>query len=179
MQDSINGISNWAKEWKMSLNKSKTEAMVISSSNKDTKWKPNLRLEGETVKIVPEYKFLGVTVDSGLRFTTHVNRIVAKGKRRNNILKCLAGKDWGQNLETQRALYLTYIRSALEYASPSWFPWLPQTTRARLEVVQNDSLRTMTRLCKTCPVDFLRLETGIEPLDERLDKNSMITWERF
>ena len=56
-------------------------------------------------------------------------------------MKCLAGKDWGQSLETQRALYITYIRSALEYAAPAWHPWISKDWRIKLDVVQNDSLR--------------------------------------
>ena len=62
MQAIIDGVSRWARDWKMSLNSDKTEAMVISSSNKDLKWKPVLHLEGAQVKIVSEYKFLGVII---------------------------------------------------------------------------------------------------------------------
>ena len=126
-----------------------------------------------------EYKFLGVTIDSGLRFKSHVNRVEAKCRKRNNILRCLAGKDWGQGLETQKALYLTYVRSAMEYASSSWYPWISKTAKKRLERVQNESLRIMTRLCKTCPKDFLSLETGIELLKVRMGKNNKIIWEKY
>ena len=108
-----------------------------------------------------------------------MNRIIAKGKRRASILRCLAGKDWGQSLETQKALYSTYIRSALEYASQSWFPWICQTTKDRLEAVQNECLRVMTRMAKRSPTDFMRLETGIEPLHVRLEKNDEVMWERY
>ena len=117
-------------------------------------------------------------MDSGLRFKTHVNRIIAKCKKRNNILRCLAGKDWGQSLESQRKLYTTYIRSAIEYASPAWYPWISKTSRRKLETVQNESIRIMARLAKTCPSDFLRLEAGLEPLEDRMKKNCMITWEK-
>ena len=179
MQSAIDKISKWADDWKMKLNKGKTEAMVISSSSADLRWQPNLKLDGIPVKIVKEYRFLGVTIDGGLRFTTHVNNIIAKGKKRNNILRCLAGKDWGQNLETQKGLYSTYIRSAMEYASSSWYQWISVRNKERLEAVQNESLRIMTRSSKTCPRDFLRLETGIEPLEARMEKNAMINWEKY
>ena len=179
MQKSIDAIVGWAKTWKMRLNADKTEALIISSDQKDLKWKPQLKLNRRVVRIVKEYRFLGVTIDGGLRFTSHVRRVIAKGKRRNNILRCLAGKDWGQSLETQRALYLTYIRSAMEYASSSWYQWISTTNKGKLEAVQNQALRVMCRLCKTCPIDFLRLESGVEPLEVRMEKNCMITWERY
>ena len=72
-----------------------------------------------------------------------------------------------------------FIRNPLEYASSSWWPWLPQTKRNRLERVQNGALRSITRLYKTCPIDFLRLEANIEPLYSRMVKNDQITRDRF
>ena len=50
---------------------------------------------GVKLEVVKEYKFLGVIIDNGLRFTANVNKVVAKCTRRNGILKCLAGKEWG------------------------------------------------------------------------------------
>ena len=119
MQDNINGIAGWVDKWKMKLNSDKTQVLIISTSKEDLSWKPALFLNGKQLEVVGEYKFLDVIIDSGLRFNAHVKKVVAKCRRRNNILRCLAGKDWGQSLETQRALYATYIRSDIEYASPT------------------------------------------------------------
>ena len=179
MQRNINGINEWAEDWKMKLNAVKTQVMVISSKDNDVAWKPKLHLEGLELEVVREYRFLGVTIDSGLRFEKHLKNVIEKAKKRIKILRCLAGKDWGQNLETQKALYATYIRSALEYAAPAWYPWLGETARRRLETIQNECLRVMTRMARDSPIDFLRLETGIEPLETRIDKTCQILWEKY
>ena len=179
MQDNINGIAKWAQEWKMKLNSDKTQVMVISTSKEDLSWNPKLFLDGKLLKVVNEYKFLSVIIDSGLRFNAHVKKVVAKCRRRNNILRCLAGKDWGQSLETQKALYATFIRSAIEYASPSWYPWISESAKQMIERIQNDSLRIMTRMAKDTPCDFLRLQAGIEPLETRMMKNSRILREKY
>ena len=179
MQRNISGIKNWADDWKMRLNAGKTQVMVISSNRKDTDWKPKLYLEGAELEVVDEYRFLGVTIDRELRFNTHVKNTILKARKRMKILKCLAGKDWGQNLETQRALYSTYIRSALEYAAPSWYPWISKTARDKLESVQNECLKVMTRMAYDSPSDFLRLEAGVEPLEARIEKTNRILWERY
>ena len=99
----------------MTLNESKTEAMVISAGG-GQHWAPSLKLNGKAIKIVDEYKFLGVVIDKNLRFKKHANKTRKKTKKRVNILKCMAGKSWGQSLESQRTLFLTYVRSTLEYA---------------------------------------------------------------
>jgi len=179
MQENIDGINAWSKKWKMVLNSDKTQVMVITTGRNDSNWIPNLKLEGKRLEVFKEYRFLGVIIDSGLRFNSHVKKVIAKCKRRNNILRCLAGKDWGQSMETQKALYSTYIRSALEYASPAWYPWISETAKKELERVQNDSLRIMTRMSKDTPIEFLQLQTGMEPVNARLEKNCTILREKY
>ena len=34
-------------------------------------------------------------------------------------------------------------------------------------------------LVKTCPVEFVHVETGIEPLDDRPRKNNMVKYEEY
>ena len=67
----------------------------------------------------------------------------------------------------------------MEYASSSWNGWISETHHKKLQVIQNEALTSMAGLAKTCPIDFLRLETGVEPIAEKLDKNDNITWDRY
>ena len=91
----------------------------------------------------------------------------------------MSSKDWGNSLETQRMLYLQYVRSGLEYASSSWSPWISNCSMNRIQRVQNSALRSIAGLSKTCPQDFLHLETGIEPIQDRFQKNDIITWDNY
>ena len=163
----------------MAVNTDKTKCMVISSSSADCKWNPHLVGNGHSIDPVTDYKFLGVEVDQGLRFTKHLETVICKGKKRVNIMKCLAGKDWGSSLEDQRRIYLQYVRRVLEYGSEGWSSWLSTTNLDRLEKVQNEALRTASRLARGCPLDFLRLETNVEPLGVRLQKNDEILWDKY
>ena len=101
----------------MCLNADKTQVMVISSSRKDTNWLPELHLEERKLEVVKEYKFLGVIIDNELRFASHVKKVITKAQNRNKILRCLAGKKWGQSLESQRSLY---CRAALSRPALVW-----------------------------------------------------------
>ena len=129
MQEEVDKIAKWAETWKMSINADKTRALVLSTNPAGHSWDPQLIVNSEPIKTTKEYKFLGVTVDSGLHFNTHIDNIATKGTKRVNIIKCLAGKEWGQQLETQRKIYLTYIHSGMENASPSWWPCISQTNK--------------------------------------------------
>ena len=159
MQEEIDKIMEWAKKWKMKVNEDKTKGMVISSSTIDTSWDPQLTAGEQQIEFTKDCKFLGVTIDNSLRFSKHVSNITTKCRKRVNIIKCLSSKDWGSTLETQRALYLTYIRLVLEYSSPGWTPWLSETLLTTLQRIQNSALRSVPNLYQSCPEDFLHLET--------------------
>ena len=100
-----------------------------------------------------------------------------RGRKRNRIIKTLAHKEWGNSLEVQRALYLQWVRSGLEYAASSWSSWISDTKMLQLERIQREALRSMAGLTKTCPEEFLNLETGVEPLAMRFLKIDEITHE--
>ena len=110
--------------------------MVIYPNTNDTSWEPELYAKGEKMEVVSSYKFLGVDIDKGLRFNEHIERIVTKCRKRVNILRCLAGKDWGNSPESMRRMYIKYIRSVLEYRSSSWAPWISKTNLQKLEHVK-------------------------------------------
>ena len=117
LQADINKILAWAKKWKMAVNTDKTKVMVISTSTNDHKWDPKVSGNGEDTTTTSEFKFLGITVDKKLNFGKYSENVVAKAKKIANILKCKSGKDWGNSQESQRRIYLQYIRPCLEYAS--------------------------------------------------------------
>ena len=144
--------------------------MVISSNVRNNAWKPHLEAEGQPIDTVGKYTFLGITMDSGLRFSYHIEMVIKNCKKRVNILKCLAGKAWGNSLKCQRKIYFQYIRSCLEYALSSGNTCISETNRKRLNSVQNEGLRAIAGLTRTCPVDILRLETNIEQLFTPIDK---------
>ena len=91
-KEEVDKILNWVARWKMSVNSDKTKAMIIATSGTDTRWDPELKTPQGEINTVSQYKFLGVTVDNGLRFTQHIENTVRKCKKRVNILKCIAWK---------------------------------------------------------------------------------------
>ena len=83
------------------------------SSKDDTDWDPELRVNETSIKPLEESKFLGVDVSNDLRFKSYVNKVVKRRVNRNKILRCLFTNSWGNRLETQRKLYIQYVRSSL------------------------------------------------------------------
>lgn len=179
MQKEVNKILEWARTWKMSINTDKTKALISSSKADDLKVDPKIGTRKGTIGTVNQYKFLGVTIDGGLRFNDHIEHLVRKCKQRVRILKSMASKDWGNPLEVQRTLFVQFVRPVLEYASSSFAPWISTTNMKRLDAIQNEALRTIAGLAQTCPKEFLRLETDIDPLNLRFAKNDLILWDKY
>ena len=179
MQAEVDKIINWAESWKMKINGSKTKCMVIASSKSEQSTDPKLKVGSSQIKLEQHYPFLGVKVPSDLRFGGHVEKITTKGRKRNRVLKCMSGKKWGNTRETQRTIYVQFVRAAIEYASQSWNSWISKTQLEAIQRVQNDALRSVVGSAATCPVDFLHLEANIEPIGVRLDKKDLILRERY
>ena len=68
----------------------KTKVIIFSRSKLARKTEPNLKLYGETLKVCPQVKFLGITFDSQLTFQKHF-----EGTTRYHRLKLLANETWG------------------------------------------------------------------------------------
>ena len=66
LQQDLLNLSMWCAKWRIKLNPEKTKVITFSRSVLARKTEPNLKLYGETLKVYPQVKFLGITFDSQL-----------------------------------------------------------------------------------------------------------------
>ena len=83
--------------------------IIFSRSILARKTEPNLKLCGETPKVYPQVKFLGITFDFQLTFKKHFEDILDRCNTRYHRLKLLANKKWGPNPST---LMIKFINNA-------------------------------------------------------------------
>ena len=76
-----------------------------------------LQINNKPVKITEEAKFLGVILDRGLTFKSHINNISTQAARLLNVLKAISGTDFGGDTKTLLTLYKSIVRPTMEYAS--------------------------------------------------------------
>ena len=98
-QDLLN-LAMWCAKWRIKLNPVKTKVTIFSRSILARKTELNLKLYGETLKIYPQAKFLGITFDSQLTFKKHFEDILDCCNTRYHRLRLLANKKWGPNPST-------------------------------------------------------------------------------
>ena len=66
---------------------------------------PRIKISDAELPLVRNPKLLGVYLDTFFSFNTHCVQVANRVRKRNNVLKALAGTNWGQQKET---LLLTY-----------------------------------------------------------------------
>ena len=75
LQDLLN-LAMWCAKWGIKLNPEKNKVIIFSRSKLARITEPNLKLYGETLKVYPPVKFLGITFDSQLTFKKHFEDIL-------------------------------------------------------------------------------------------------------
>ena len=70
--------------------------MTFSHQRKHIKPRIPININGEKIPTtVNHFKYLGITLDRRLTFTEHINDLIQRCARGINIIKCIAGTDWG------------------------------------------------------------------------------------
>ena len=115
----------WCAKWRIKLNPEETKVIIFSRSILPRKAELNLKLYGETLKIYPQVKFLGIIFDSKLTFQPHFEDILERCNNRYYRLRLLANKKWGPSPATLIQIYKPnfvcdqFLNTALFRPSPS------------------------------------------------------------
>ena len=89
--------------------------------------------------------------------------------KRNNVLKALAGTNWGQQKETLLITYKALGRSIPNYAAPVWSINASESNIGKIQRAQNDALRIITGSHKMSSIDHLHSETKMIQVEDHLN----------
>ncbi len=147
LQSDLDRLTDWEAKWLMTFNPDKCFSMTISKSRSPTRTTYSLR--GHPLDIVDTAKYLGVTIDSKLRWKPHINIIT---NRANNILGLLKRNLRNAPTPVKEKAYNTLVRPHLEYCSSVWDPHQQYLSR-KVEMVQRRAARfTLNRYHNTSSV---------------------------
>ena len=167
LQQDLLKLAMWCAKWRIKLNPEKTKVIIFSRSILARKTELNLKLYGETLKICPQVKFLGIIFYSQLNFKKHFEDILDCCNTRYYRLRLLANKKWGPSPSTLIQIYKQCVRPIFEYGALSTIT-TSDNIISKIQRFQNKFVRLALRLPKYICSKLLHDSTGLPYVKDRL-----------
>uniref|UniRef100_A0A1B0DFL9 Uncharacterized protein n=1 Tax=Phlebotomus papatasi TaxID=29031 RepID=A0A1B0DFL9_PHLPP len=137
---------------------------------------PNITVEWDNavVQSLTSFKYLGVVFDSKCLWAAQIRNMVSACSKRINFMRAVAGQTWGAHPTIMRVMYITTIRSVLEYGSIV-FRTAARSHMIKLYRIQWQCLRICFGLMKSTHTLTVEVLSGICPLELRF----VLLAERF
>ena len=146
INDDLSNLKLWLQTNMLSLNVTKTRAMLIGSwpklqniCNSDGIY-TKLSIDDEVVPMINETKYLGTQIDKTLSWKEHINVIASKISRGIGMLR------YAQRyvpLSTIKIMYWSKVEPHLRYCCTVW-GCCTETDLKRLQILQNRAARIVT-----------------------------------
>ena len=168
LQEDLDRIYEWSKEWQMEFNISKSHVMKMGRS----RYRPNkdYKLGGEKLEETNEEKDLGVIVQNTLSPEKHINKIFGKTY---NMLQNIDFAFHYLDEEMMKKILCTLIRPQIEYAACIWSPHMKKHMQ-KVERVQRLATRMIPGF-KELDYEERLGKLGLTTLEERRTRGDMIT----
>ena len=135
LQEDLDTLSNWSKEWLMGFNIKKCAVLTITKKKKPSTH--TYQLVGENVPRVDHYKYLGITISHDLRWNLHCQQIRHRANRTLGLLRRTLSPC---SKEVKNRAYKALVRPQIEYGAEAWNPYTT-TSIEDLERVQKAAAR--------------------------------------
>lgn len=166
LQDDLNILSRWSNRWLLKFNVAKCTHLRISLRAQENQVVdiPRYKLCGEDLPQSTSEKYLGVTLQSNLKFDKHIASLISRcnsmiGLMKRNLSQC--------SIQAKKIAYFALVRSRLEYCCVIFDPYA-RTLIRNLEAVQNRAVRFIRNdYSRFSHVSAMKEREGILPLIQR------------
>ena len=162
INNDLEKLSNWAKQWLVNFNPSKTKFILFSKKVN----KPNLEpilLDGKEIDRVTSHCQLGITFNEKMTWENHIRDRCNVAMKRVTLLKRLALK---VPRSTKLTIYTAFIRPILEYGSVV-FDNCTSELSEEIENVQRQAVLSITGAYVNTSHISLLAEVGLCRLSQR------------
>ena len=135
LQSDLDAAARWEADWLMAFHPDKCTVLTITQ--KKTPFKHDYILHNHILEPVTSAKYLGVTLQSNLKWNTHIDNITSNGNKSLGYLKINLQIS---NPEVKSRAYQALVRPKLEYSCSIWDPYTHDNIN-ELEMVQRRAAR--------------------------------------
>lgn len=173
LQNAVRTVQDWADEWGFRFSTDKTQ--VICFSKKKVNPNININIYRQKIEQVSVIRYLGMWMDVKLNFNMHIQKIIDKCKKGINVMRCLAGAEWGACRFSLKRIYNALVRSTIDYGCVVYSS-AAKTQLLKIDAIQSQALRICCGALRTTPIIALQVEMGEMPLKIRRIKLKMRYW---
>jgi len=168
MDTALRIIQNWCIAVGLTVNPSKTAAMIFTRKYKPEPIGP-LKLWGKEIAYANSVKYLGVTLDTKLSWKLHLEDKRKKFYTSMWACRRAMGKTWGIKPSIAMWLYKMVLLPRLMYAAVVWWPRMERVeARNLLKSLQGNYLRAATGTMRSTPTEALQTALCLPPLDQAI-----------
>ena len=121
LQKQISRLEKYCKSMDLIINTDKTEVMIFHKGSLSKREKDfNFLLNGNILRVVKHFKYLGFTFSQQLSFTEHLKKIMSKAKAKiGQIFARL--KKMNMKLKIAKKIFECYVLPTFSYGGVLWF----------------------------------------------------------
>ena len=115
MNKGLAKADEWAKDSGLQISHSKTVAMIFTNKEKSSYTIPaeKLNIDGQTIELSEQAKYLGVTLDNKLKWDHHINEKTKRAKNLLFMLRGIVGTFWGPSPKMMLWAYTSMVLSLI------------------------------------------------------------------
>lgn len=168
MRKELEKLTKYFQDWKLGLNKEKTEALIFTNKKKHLFWK--IKYQDFTLNWAQTARYLGVILDRKLKWRPHIKHSSERGRLVAKAIWQLTGRRSALAPEQKVNLYKSLIRSRLTYGSQIWWGQTAKSNVALIERTENKTLRVIANPPPGINNYIIRTGLGIESISEHIDQ---------
>ena len=172
LNSDLEAVSQWAANWKINFNATKTELMTIKRDNKVIE---PLIFNNTTLNEVSEHKHLGLVLQNNCKWDRHIHNLI---KKITPLLSCLKSYKYRLSRRSLDRIYRTFILPIFDYADII-YDGCADYLSEELEKYNLEAIRTIIGLVKGTSRDKLYQESGHTSLKERRKRHKLIMFHKI
>jgi ribonuclease HI len=163
LQTTFDRINLNMKQRGLIISKDKTKSMLFSTKHKRNIEEPKIKLDRQVLESVKKFTFLGVTFDTKLNWTKHIENTTAKTKQNLRVIRMLSNTTYGSDRKTLLKLHDALISSINNYGAIA-LNNLTKNQDNKLNAVHMKSLKYAIGAFVTSPNKSVEVEAGVVPI---------------
>lgn len=163
IQLALNSINSYFSVLNLTISTNKSKVILFRRGQERRTININVTIENNRLERVECVKYLGVWLDRSLRWRIHISDLQERVLKILNIFKVLSGSGWGVHPKHLRRLYISIMRSRIDYAS-FLYDNSPKRYIKKLDNIQNQAMRIIGGFVRTTPIHAMENELSLHPL---------------